>query len=1042
MDARDWDRSKNRTRTAMFYKQQKYNLMREESEGYAKLVTELNTNHTVARSSAPTLVRNIQALIGHFALDPNRVLSEIVGAFESSNPAKESHSRAVFVQVLKDYKTGPAALSNLLGLRFSSYPKAVADAKAAAAEWTAEADAAAAAGETFATKKPVVDPRLTETPDSLYNVAAVLIQEGLLTLEQIFPHLTPTIATQKESHKTAEAAAKTKVVKKLEVDQLTEAKNAKHTAAIKLGKSNQVLGLCHAALLIHDWPTANRIMAQLPPFAAPAWPAFRKRLCTVAHAVVEPLYRKVAPAITKPSTDLSDWIKSISVCKDFEDMPVLLFPVLRRLGMYGHSDVILLTKVLRVVKACFAESKKRGDANLAMQPEVEALFNRVIMPSISLIETGNAALSIEAWQVLEMMPYVARYRLYSFWKNTSAKLHPDVMLAQKMATKETVYIMKRLTKDNVKLYGRILGKFSHSNPGSVFGHILYVIQEDGYNNLVAPVVESMKYLGPLAKDMLAFCIIEAIANTKKPRLKAGDINIGEWLRTLSNFSALVFRKYTIDMEGVLQYVMNKLKTREGFDLIVFQDFIKQMTGMERVEDVPDEHLLALAGGSTLAEEGSFGGSKVTKEQTKATGRLRKVLLAHDSNGEDFALPLLLLIAQQLSSMVFGSKMEDQNLKLVGDLYDKCTETLTQFTAFLTRHVKPDDYVSRIPAVKELCETFKLPPRVAFHLRRPAWNVLVKAELKKLGEKEDSLTGYVAACREAMAPIEAECANIVSPDLWKYVTPKFFATFWTFSMYDLDTPSHVYKKTTAKVKAEMAVFEKASPPPSRTKLKKERARVETLLEALKSEEAQQKLNRRQVAATLDVGKDSSSCRSRFLDALLLPPPSSSPSTVRRFFSSRPSLSRRLLALSLSFPLPLLFWLPRRCKLLNSFFSDPAPLLRSLSPPRSRSRSLSPPRSRSRSLSPRRSRSRSRSDDVRSFEDESLPRSFSDLLLLRPPPFPDSLRSLDDAGESAATISASPSPSTRSAFLLPFLLSFFLPSFFLPPPPPLPSLLSSF
>ena len=33
-------------KTKMFYKQQKYNLFREESEGYAKLVTELNQDLT------------------------------------------------------------------------------------------------------------------------------------------------------------------------------------------------------------------------------------------------------------------------------------------------------------------------------------------------------------------------------------------------------------------------------------------------------------------------------------------------------------------------------------------------------------------------------------------------------------------------------------------------------------------------------------------------------------------------------------------------------------------------------------------------------------------------------------------------------------------------------------------------------------------------------------------------------------------------------------------------------------------------------------
>ena len=383
-------------------------------------------------------------------------------------------------------------------------------------------------------------------------MTAVLIKEGLLTLEEIFPHLVPEAAVMKAAHTAKVEAAKSKAVKKLAVEETIQANKLKHAAATQEGSQNQKLGLCNASLLIHDWQTANQIIEQLPPFAATAWPPLRKRLCTVAQAVLEPLYRKVTPSFTKPSADLSTWIKGLDVCGDYQDMPVLLFPILKRLGMYASTDVILLTKVLRVMKACFAESKERGDEELTLQAEVEDVFKYVIMPSISLIDPGNAALSMEAWAVLDLMPYQARYRLYFVWKNKSEKLHPDVLLAQKMATKETVFILKRLTKENWKAHGRTIGKLTHSNPGAVFDKILGLLQEDGYNNLIGPIVDALKYLSPLSKDMLAYCMVEAISNPKKQRLKEGDITLQQWLQTLSNFCAQVFKMFPIDMQGVLQ----------------------------------------------------------------------------------------------------------------------------------------------------------------------------------------------------------------------------------------------------------------------------------------------------------------------------------------------------------------------------------------------------------------------------------------------------------------------------------------------------------
>lgn len=107
--------------------------------------------------------------------------------------------------------------------------------------------------------------------------------------------------------------------------------------------------------------------------------------------------------------------------------------------------------------------------------------------------------------------------------------------------------LKRLTKDNAKQIGRQIGKMAHSNPGIVFDQILSQIQK--YDNLIVPVVDAMKFLTYLGFDLLSYCIIEALSNPQKGRLKQEDLNISTWLQCLSQFAGTLFRKYSLELTG-------------------------------------------------------------------------------------------------------------------------------------------------------------------------------------------------------------------------------------------------------------------------------------------------------------------------------------------------------------------------------------------------------------------------------------------------------------------------------------------------------------
>lgn len=101
-----------RTKTRLFFKQQKFNLLREESEGYAKLIVELSKPMT----TTDNFMTHVRSLIGYFDLDPNRVLDIILDACEIRCDMHE-----FFIELIKLYKLDRTYLTHILGHKFHFY---------------------------------------------------------------------------------------------------------------------------------------------------------------------------------------------------------------------------------------------------------------------------------------------------------------------------------------------------------------------------------------------------------------------------------------------------------------------------------------------------------------------------------------------------------------------------------------------------------------------------------------------------------------------------------------------------------------------------------------------------------------------------------------------------------------------------------------------------------------------------------------------------------------------------------------------------------
>lgn len=78
-------------------------------------------------------------------------------------------------------------------------------------------------------------------------------------------------------------------------------------------------------------------------------------------------------------------------------------------------------------------------------------------------------------------------------------------------------------------------------------------------------MDSLKYLTSISYDVLGYCLVEALASTDRERFKHDGTSISLWLQSLASFCGAIFKKYNIELTGLLQYVANQLKAQKRYD---------------------------------------------------------------------------------------------------------------------------------------------------------------------------------------------------------------------------------------------------------------------------------------------------------------------------------------------------------------------------------------------------------------------------------------------------------------------------------------------
>ncbi|CAL0313802.1 unnamed protein product [Lupinus luteus] len=799
-----------RVNTRLLYQQTKFNLLREESEGYAKLVTLLCGDSEVPTEKASTATIGIIKVLECFELQPeNHVFLELIPIFPKSHA------------------------SQILGFKFQYYQRM---------EVT------------------------SSVPFGLYKLTALLVKQNFIDLDSIYAHLLPNDDEAFEhynsfSSKRLDEANKIGKINLAATgkDLMDDEKPGDVTidlfAALDMEtdaieertpelQNNQTLGLLIGFLSVDDWLIEKSISS--------------------AYDIICQTHRQNSGSPTGGGTDAMDEDNS-SGDGSFIDLPKELFQMLACAGPYLYRDTMLLQKVCRVLRGYYLSalelvSRKDGGAlnpHLHLKDaklRVDAALGTCLLPSLQLIP-ANPAVGHEIWELMNLLPYEVRYRLYGEWERDDERF-PMLLAARQTAKLDTRRILKRLAKENLKQLGRMVAKLAHANPMTVLRTIVHQIE--AYRDMITPVVDAFKYLTQLEYDVLEYVVIERLALGGRDKLKDDGLNLSDWLQSLASFWGHLCKKYpSMELRGLFQYLVNQLKKGQGIELVLLQELIQQMANVQYTENLTEEQLDAMAGSETLRYQAtSFGVTRNNKALIKSTSRLRDSLLPKDE--PKLAVPLLLLIAQYRSLVLINA--DAPYIKMLSEQFDRSHGTLLQYVEFLCNAVTPaTNYGVLIPSLNDLVHLYHLDPEVAFLIYRPVmrlfksqrtpdvcWplddkNSASDASTNIESDPADYSSSMVLDLGSAQNPSSwSDLLNTVKTMLpskaWNSLSPDLYATFWGLTLYDLYVPRKRYESEITKLHANLKSLEELTDNSNSaiTKRKKEKERVQESLDHLINE----------------------------------------------------------------------------------------------------------------------------------------------------------------------------------------------------------------
>lgn len=790
-----------------FYTQKKYNLLYEEFEGYSKLINEFysilrNPENEFEVEYAVTVV---EQLMGHFQLDPNRVLDVLLDVF--SNTIVGNHRFMIsFLKLSRwwpstesDSKTGMESLNRggceqaakLIGLRVAKHSKD------------------------------------REFPETFKVMIAILIKEGFLSFGSIYKCMAESQTTMEKleekykkdlEDKVFRASASALALAAPLIDDEEQDENATQTSSS--ADKTKALNVTLEEMLKHNfefqflksclgnglyWPSIY--ILSIHPFLAYVDSEIQELMTRLLGAIITPLYELISPASQvnlsvfqqekptalsralnkvqledSPNTQLycikptarefgsksltyfyTEWNKDIPVVRNSDDLLLVSKQYLKFLGVLIATDLDVMQKICEIVVADLA-----ADNSAESKEKWLNYYRNFILPAVSAIEDNPIPVD-KAYEILKFFEPEDRYNLYGELHQVLAKNNPHVKVCYGKAEKNTKDLLKRLSKENVKQMMRRLAKISYSNPLPCFLTILQQIES--YDNLNSLVVESAKFFSEYGWDNLTLAILMRLTASGRSNVQADGLNERQWIQSLASFIGKICRSYpdSVDLSTMVQYLLKSFHSNETAGLIVLKEMLSSMGGFQAITNLTSLQINMINCGSCMEKVvyRTIGDERF--QNTKSGSTLCSTFFKLEVVNE-----LLVLLCRTNRNIVSGDDFS--HLKALANKIDE-VDAVTRLLCTLVGFFGREEAASHLLPIGELVETYNVPIAWAFEIWREHLD-------------DSALPGVEAS-------LESQLGNVFSS-----LSPNLFTRFWKLKLYDLNYSGDLYDSELEKLQAKV------------------------------------------------------------------------------------------------------------------------------------------------------------------------------------------------------------------------------------------------
>ncbi|KAL3916275.1 MAG: hypothetical protein SGILL_005249 [Bacillariaceae sp.] len=777
--------------TSHNYKQSKFNLLQEESEGYSKVV-QLLTNLTSTDSTTCSEQQEtslLHRLIGTFDLDPHRVLDLALVVLETK---LISDKEACLERLLEFIGTLPS-LPALMAFKLNSS--------------SSSSNGTTAPNELGGT----ADAHSSTPKERLLRTVAFLINRGVMDLPsmlEFFPPMEDDIETAYKIHWMKEKGrilALTRVSLSGSTASKEDPKQAEYRQrlqdAMKPLQDNNALSIILLLLQAGKWTELKPLLPNKDWWSQLCClmpETFGAALCNEADRRIQECCLALQVGDGDPGLN-QPW--HAAARKDDAISP----PNVRKGNFDGEPHVDSILASLWDPLFCIVQS-----GCIASRPVLFCKICRMLSDMLQSTKEGkNGEYALSAGHFEFFKAFLVSYDLYQGWRgiglergglssSAGGKPLPNV-LSEMEAGKAARYVLKRLSKDNIRDMSRQLAKVTHANPLVVFATILNQIES--YDNMVEVMVEAMRFANPLSLDVLGYCILGRLSGS------TGGVNRSR-LKVKRYFSLETFtgefykRRPFVEFRGIIAYLMTRLQGGNVMELGMLRTLLKVAGGFSFADYSPaaslnQAQLEGRSGSLTLMKETmSFG--IVEDTNARAAVHIREVLQA---NG--LGVSLLILIAQARDQVLFDATRGGvKEVKLFGNMYDSCQVVL----AILLNFLVSDDakytvnshsgasialYSKYLPSLEALHGDYGLDFETAWFFSRPVVQTALTDQPKS------TLSQY-----ELNEDVRKTYSDCLPDRVWNSLKPRLVEFFHMKSAYDLYCPEAIYVAEIARIGKEV------------------------------------------------------------------------------------------------------------------------------------------------------------------------------------------------------------------------------------------------